>query len=196
MGHLLSSINSEAAERYGERPLPRVGETVEYYPRQGERRRGRVKAAALVTHVDPDNRRCDLAIFFEGCDVMDQQGVPERVGEDRGWLRLPTAQDNSAEAIAELRKDIADLRAFIMGEFPQPPMSVLDMLKNVDDRVEVLETRPAAAAPKRKPGRPKSTKKPAAAPAKPKPPAPAAKPPEPERLEPAAEEPPEPKAAA
>lgn len=169
MGHLLSTVNPEAVERINDtRPLPDIGEIVHYYPRLGERRRGRDKIAALVTHVDRDNRRLDLAIIHEANDMLDQQRVPERVGEDRGWLRIPTAQDKALEEIAVLRADIADLRAFIMGAHQQPPMTVLDMLKNVDDRVEVLEQAHEAKAQARpaprKRGRPKkAAAKPAAA---------------------------------
>lgn len=170
MGHLLSTVNPEAVERINDtRPLPDIGEIVHYYPRLGERRRGRDKIAAIVTHVDRDNRRLDLAIIHEANDMLDQQRVPERVGEDRGWLRIPTAQDKVLEEVTALRADIADLRAFVMGEYPQPPMTVLDMLKNVDDRVEVLEQAHEAKAQARpaprKRGRPKkvAAAKPAAA---------------------------------
>lgn len=133
---------------------PDVSDMVIYQPRRGEVRRGRKRIAALVTHRYPDARVLDLAIIYEASDTMDQQRVPEAVGEERGWIvkngavfskdyssrDLPNdariTVNHAPAEIAQLRASIADLRAIVMGEFETPQTSVLDMLCELDERVD------------------------------------------------------------
>lgn len=153
---------------------PDVSDMVIYQPRRGEVRRGRKRIAALVTHRYPDARVLDLAIIYEASDTMDQQRVPEAVGEERGWIvkngavfsKNYSSRDlpndarvivNHAPAeIAELSASLANLRAIVMGEFETPANSILDMLCELDERVDGF------AASQSKPGAksgPKSKKR-------------------------------------
>ena len=166
MGHYLATVNPQAAANIEERPLPQVGDPVVYYPRPHEVRRGRKEVAAVVTHVDKDNRRLDLVLFYEAADWGDAQGVPEHVGEERGWMRkevISTVQINrDPDEIAGLRKEIADLRALVLGDFERPPEAIMHYIEQLDarlDKLEAVATAPAAVIPetpqKRKPGRPR-----------------------------------------
>lgn len=139
---------------------PDVSDWVIYQPRRGMIRRGRNRVAALVVHRHPDARLLDLAIFYEANDTLDDQRVPEAVGEERGWLvkaNAPRVTVNRAPIeFAELRQSIADLSAMVLGGFSKPDLSVLDLLSMLDERVDVIER--AAAKPKRKRGRPAKSK--------------------------------------
>lgn len=142
---------------------PDVSDMVIYQPRRGEIRRGRKRIAAMVTHRYPDARVLDLAIIYEASDTMDQQRVPEAVGEERGWIvknatlldRLPpdarVTVNHAPREIAEISASLADLRAIVMGEFETPANSILDMLCELDERVDKLMALPDVlhlAAPK------------------------------------------------
>ncbi len=170
MGHLMSTINPQAVERVEERPLPDIGDIVLYYPRPGERRRGRDKVSALVVHRDERNRRLDLAIFHEANDVLDQQNVPERIGDDRGWLRkdaapwasaLATATPIEPLAVTALQKEIGEVRdtlaaiedkyralmAGVFGDIEPPKESVLEMLGILDNAIDEIEAKVIQPAP-------------------------------------------------
>jgi hypothetical protein len=143
---------------------PDVGDWVVYQPRRGMVRRGRNRVAALVVHRHPHARLLDLAIFYEASDTLDDQRVPEAVGDERGWIvkeQMFPARPASVEAAAEsVRQDIADLRALIFGEFEKPEVSLLDLLSMLDERVDKLER----AKPKAKRKYTRKAKAPAEAP--------------------------------
>lgn len=176
MGHMLSTMNPEEASklqgheaveavadamRSGEsidpidQPfidtsgMPEIGDWVLYQPRRGEIRRGRNRVAALVTWVYPDSRLCDLAIFYEANDTVDQQRIPEAVGEERGWIVKTRAAAPSGE-IAELRKEIVELRQIMLGDYEAPLTSLFAMLDDLDGRIDKLGGKPAPKAKKRK----------------------------------------------
>lgn len=165
---------------------PDVSDMVIYQPRRGEIRRGRKRIAAMVTHRYPDARVLDLAIIYEASDTMDQQRVPEAVGEERGWLvkhspipmiarmsdedekalrespqsdaivwqQAATAVDPLArQTIETIKMEISELRTLVMGEFETPKASILDMLCELDERVDSLapaaSTKPAPKSKKR-----------------------------------------------
>jgi hypothetical protein len=181
-------MNQAAVDRIEERPLPDIGDTVIYYPRAGERRRGRARVPAIVIHVDAHNRRLDLAIIHEANDMLDQQNVPERVGEDRGWLRKETdpvgtvsvhhdvaelapvrAEIDAAKAdIAAVKEEQARLSNAIFGPHPQPKESVLEMLGILDSAIDEVEAKLNTPSPQpaivqttfRRRGRPPGPQKP------------------------------------
>ncbi|HSV24353.1 MAG TPA: hypothetical protein VLJ17_15160 [Xanthobacteraceae bacterium] len=151
---------------------PDVSDWVIYQPRRGTIRRGRNRVAALVVHRYPDARLLDLAIFYEASDTLDDQRVPEAVGEERGWIRKggpprmvvgddilgaddsrPGSIEWKRDGLDTLRQEVADLRALILGDYDTPPASILDMMNTLDERLDAL-----AKAPKKKRGRPPKVK--------------------------------------
>lgn len=149
MGHLLATSNPEAAARVnGEgRPLPGIGETVVYHPRPGEMRRGRLEVPAIVVHRDAENRRLELLVFYDSGDEILIPGVPERVGDDRGWSRVRTESLELHETIAKLTQQVHDLTVILLGEYDVPPESVLAMLDSQDERVGRIEESIKAGGP-------------------------------------------------
>lgn len=138
---------------------PDVSDWVIYQPRRGMIRRGRNRVAALVVHRHPHARLLDLAIFYEANDTLDDQRVPEAVGDERGWLQKRAAAPLNYDAAAEgfihgeqiksLRQEIADLRVLMLGGYNIPEKSsVCELLSMVDERVDKLER--AVPKPKRK----------------------------------------------
>ena len=155
MGHLMKTVNPEAAERMEERPLPIIGEMVHYYCRPGERRRGRTHMPAIVVAIDADNRMLTLVVIWEAQDLGDQERVPERMGDDRGWQRMPRPENvtvNIAPAIdglrSELLAEMSKLRDAIFGDYQVPKKSVLALIDDMDTIVEGLS--PSKSAPKAK----------------------------------------------
>jgi hypothetical protein len=145
MGHLLATVNPEAARQIDDRrPLPRIGQPVVYHPRPSEIRRGRTEIPAIVLAVDEHNRRLELMVMFEAADMITQPSVPEHVAGDRGWSYLP---DQVTDEIAALREENAQLRnkldvltAMVCGDFQMPEgESVLSLLDIQDGRVTALE---------------------------------------------------------
>lgn len=146
---------------------PDVSDTIIYQPRRGEIRRGRKRIAAIVTHRYPEARLFDLAIIFEASDMLDQQRVPEAVGEERGWIvkhpiiaafedialsasRVAGANENETpeNQAMELKAEISQLRALVLGSFDMPENSVLDMINDIDGRVDkIMSVITAESAP-------------------------------------------------
>lgn len=168
MGHYLTTENPSAVERMKREalPLPAVGDLVNYYPRTGEVRRGRTIVAALVLHVDERNRRLDLCVFHDANDLIQQDNVPERVENERGWSRkeVPAMPGLDPGIIAALRKDITEVRNLVLGDFEAPGTSVLDLLDKLDERIGKIEDAAKVKAPpapkKKKRGRPPKAKAP------------------------------------
>lgn len=151
MSTTLATVNPEAAARLADsRPLPGVGEWVIYYPRSGEVQRGRKRLPALVMAVDESNRLLELVIIRGANDVLEQDRIPERMGEDRGWERMaaiatglpedaPMTFNHAPQEVAALREGMDSLRNLILGGYEQPDKSVLELVDALDERTDRLE---------------------------------------------------------
>lgn len=160
MGHLLRTMNPQAADYANElRPMPIVGMFVHYYPRAGEVRRGRKRVAALVVHTDEDNRLLDLVIVHDANDFVDQQRVPERRGDDRGWVRMEDVVITDASGQRYLMPGFGeDDGSEIKGDVEALRESVATLSGKFDDlakRVNNGGTSAAVAPAPRRPGRPR-----------------------------------------
>ena len=150
MGHLLATVNPEAADRSngGGRPMPGVGEPVLYHPRAGEVRQGRKVVPAIVLAVDTDNRLLELLIIHAADDMITQNRVAEHVEGDRGWSRLPASGDaalietmqSHIERLENWNAAFQDRLMSIFGDFLVPKgESVMSLIDKLDGRIGELE---------------------------------------------------------
>lgn len=172
MGHLLSSVNKDAAEAIGreeqKQPLPGIGETVRFFPRPGELRSGKGEYAALVTGRDEADYTLDLVVFFDVDDSIGQKKMPRRnPDQPRGWeflattsrqgdiTQAPLTADDAKRLAAleqvtsELAAELMKLRQVIFGEFEPPNEPFVEILSEHEDRLVALEPK-AKVAPKAK----------------------------------------------
>ena len=149
MGHLLAGQNPQAVERLARHnELPGVGMSVLYYPRVHEVRRGRECVPAIVLAVDEQNRQLDLICFLDNDDFIGQTGVPEHVENDRGWALLPSPALDVQKDIADLRADLAALRAMILpADMEKPDEPVLELIDILTGRIEDIEKLANTPAP-------------------------------------------------
>lgn len=110
MGHLLSTVNPEAAERLAHPiPLPCLGQWVLYCPRPSEMRAKRPRVPALVTGVDERNELLDLLVFNDKDDLLDASNIPRRMGEDKGWEPLDGASDGGTGGLTAFKDELSDV---------------------------------------------------------------------------------------
>lgn len=144
MGHLLSTVNPEAAAAIKpEEPFkgrePYVGEIVQYWARAGERPWGRLCFPAIVMDFKPvsENPRgiATLMVLYGAEDHRNYDVVMHRSPENptHAWDFPPVRQDNE--------QDIARLCETIFGDEKRREESVYGMLKIVDSRLRRIETR-------------------------------------------------------
>lgn len=162
MGHLLSTLNPEAAEEadsgrlvphHPEWPLlPRVGQMVSYHPRPGEFRRGREEFPAIVLHAEPERGTLDLLVVYDRDDWHGMEGVPRwpADGSTLGWTQAEPPRSDSArdprfdDMLAKLdmlEGMIEALASRIFGKLEMPEgETLLGILDEHEDRVTTLET--------------------------------------------------------
>jgi hypothetical protein len=162
-GHLLSSVNRDAAEAIGrggnESALPGVGELVIFYPRPGELRAGVGRHTALVTRSNEDDNSLDLVVVYDSDDLVGQRRVPKRsLDGGMGWetprrrssvLQVEHEVPGPATApevvaalmrqVEALEKTVAGLQKTIFGEFEAPPEAFVEILSDHEDRLIKLE---------------------------------------------------------
>lgn len=140
MGHMLASINPEAADEIDRpTPLPDIGSTVVYIPRAGQVRAGKTRVPAIVTGRDVENRILDLVVIYDADDFLSKPRIPRRQGDDHGWELVGGQEEKSGEILGDIGSQLNELRDIIA--------SVNSRVDAVDRRLDVLEA-------KRGPGRP------------------------------------------
>jgi|SRR5665213_160011 len=134
--------------------VPGIGTSVQFRLRGGEWRNGQNAFAAIVTKSNPDDGTVNLLVVFGADDFMEQQSVPQLVGDgDWGWSML----DSSAGAgIAKLRAEFkafkAELAAVILGGWEIRKESIYDVLQEHDNRLSLLASgnAPDPVSPRRR----------------------------------------------
>lgn len=149
MGHLLSSVNPEAADRIQPEPPvarpPQVGELVIYHMRPGERRQGRTTFPALVQGAG-ERGLLNLTAILEAGELKNETLVSE-IGPGRDahvWER----PDNSALAevfrgtitslhqrIGDLETEMKAMRAIVLGEYDAPRISIIAIMQDFETRL-------------------------------------------------------------
>lgn len=69
-------------------PLPEIGEPVRYFAGPTAFRGRRNSFPAIVVDVDKRRRALDLVVFYDAQEFVDQHGVTERRGGERGFERI------------------------------------------------------------------------------------------------------------
>ena len=157
MGHLLSSINPDAAERI--RPAdalpprprtPNVGDIVIYHIRRGHGRAGRTRFPALV-QPQGDDGRLALTVIMEAGELKNETLVEEiGPGKDDGhcWERpdvshLGDAFRNTVAALATrvggLEEENQALRAVVLGDFDVPKVSIIAIMQDFENRLRSIK---------------------------------------------------------
>jgi hypothetical protein len=152
MGHLISSINAEAAERMNtgsaERPdLPKPGTVVEYTMRPGHGRMGRSKFPAFVMGSNPHGRGIDLLVFIDSGDMIDEQMV-EKAGPGTEFHCWDWLDDASAalrgvrgtiaalhQRVGEHEDRLKSLEAVVLGDFQPPKVSIIHIMQDFENRL-------------------------------------------------------------
>jgi hypothetical protein len=153
MGHLLASVNKEAAERIEDPTMdaPDIGTMVVYIPRAGIMRMGRREFPAIVLGHD-ENGHLDLFVLMEPEDMMLEQHVrPQLSDEGHSWrhVDLPPVDDDTEarfamleltnstlnETIEALNAQVAELRKIVLGDFNPADLSVYDLLAEFEAKL-------------------------------------------------------------
>lgn len=162
MSIMLATTNPEAAASTGKIDLPPVGEWVVYHFRPGEIIAGMMRAPALVLARDPENSVLRLMVVRDVGDMIREDRVPRRRGQERGWDYIeddmgpehdapPAVLKGTMEfiAAATARADAAHerLEAFMgelsdvfFGEQAKPTIALLDQFEALKARIAALET--------------------------------------------------------
>jgi hypothetical protein len=160
LSHYLATENPSAAAQIGHEhdPMPGVGQMVLYRPRPTDVKRGRTVLPAMVLWGDPDNRTLELFVISDANDQINQERVPESMGEhERGWVRMPATEATGASdgaEVAALRAELEALREQVFGTNEMDDGALADAVMEFDARIAKLEK----LAVKRKPGRPAKPK--------------------------------------
>jgi hypothetical protein len=164
LGHLLQSINPEAAEAIRETPaaprVPDVGEIVIYHMRPGERRQGRTRFPALVQG-EGQRGSLNLTVILEAGELRNETLVsPIGPGAEHHCWERPD-DSHLAEAfrnvVASLHQRIGDLegenksmRALILGEYDAPTVSIIHIMQDFENRLRSLKQEMAGAGKRKK----------------------------------------------
>lgn len=151
MGHLLKSINPEAAEAI--RPaalaerMPDVGDIVIYHMRSGHGRQGRTRFPALVQGGEAG--RLNLTVILESSELRNETMV-EQIGpgkEFHVWERpdissLAEAFRGTLTAlhtrIGDLEGENKRLRDCVLGDFDIPKISIIAIMQDFENRLRML----------------------------------------------------------
>lgn len=123
MGHLLATVNPEAAAAIRPEPnlprLPRVGEVLKFYPRPGEGRGGRLEYAVHVTSVHSGGLVNGI-VMYDAQDFRDVINIPPRSDalpwpswEFMDQTPLPSMHVVSSDAPSLVRSELNELREHI-----------------------------------------------------------------------------------
>lgn len=162
MGHLLSSVNKEAAENIrpieARQPLPGVGEVVVYTMRPGHGRGGRTRFPALV--MGEHSGKLILTVIVDAGDMMDESLVEEAgPGQEfHCWERVaPTAIPgihgtvaSLHERIGALEEEFKSMSAVVLGDFDKPAVSIIHIMQDFENRLRALKTEAAPAGKAKK----------------------------------------------
>src|SRR6266550_1073505 len=148
MGHLLSSVNPEAAERV-ENPAmgaPDVGTPVVYIARAGFQRMGRHEFPASVLGHDEEGH-LSLLVTMEPEDMMMEDHVrPQQSDEGHTWRHvvmdepddvhgMRLAIESMGETIEMLRSELADLKKIVLGDYKPAKLSVYELLAEFEAKL-------------------------------------------------------------
>lgn len=157
MGHLLNSINPDAAEQMNQGTAelpdaPRPGMVVEYTMRVGHGRMGRTKFPAFVMGASRHGRGVDLLVFIDAGEMTDEQMVEKAApgNETHCWDWL----DNGAAAVRGMRGTITALHqrigeaedrlkaieGVVLGDFDAPKVSIIHIMQDFENRLRALVT--------------------------------------------------------
>lgn len=140
MGHLLASVNPEAAAAIRPEPIiaagrvPYIGEPVIYFTRPGEGRSGRNQFPALVLDYRADNDSADLVIFFAADDIGDRFRCQRRTTENASacWdFRDEEGGEVTRAEYDQLRKDV-------YGASVRPDQGALDYIYEIIAEVKAM----------------------------------------------------------
>ena len=161
MGHLLKSINPEAAELIQEPTtrvrLPDVGDIVIYHMRTGHGRAGRTRFPALVQGAN-QHGLLNLTVILEAGELQNVSLVEEiGPGKDGGhvWERpdgghLADAFRNTVTSlhtrVGELEGELKALRKLVLGDFDVPRISIIEIMQDFENRLRLLKEGQAASA--------------------------------------------------
>lgn len=152
MGHLLSSINPDAAEKMNtgsaERPdLPKVGTVVEYTMRAGHGRMGRTRFPAFVMGVNQRGSGIDLLVFIDAGDMIDEQMVAKAAPgtEFHCWDWADDAASSLRgmrgtvaalhQRAGELEDRVKALEHVVLGDFDAPKVSIIHIMQDFENRL-------------------------------------------------------------
>lgn len=171
MGHLLATVNPEAAAAIGKEAipdpvtgwgsdpvepapepvaqtvapdarLPGIGETVVYQRRAGDFRAGRRAFPALVLDVHPETAALDLVVVYEAEDSVTLRKVKPQSGIDAGWL--PT----SAGLVSRDAETVLRKCSELIVALQEQVNALREENGNLSLRIDTLEGRDLAPKPK------------------------------------------------
>ena len=162
MGHLLSSVNSSAAEAIQpiqpRHPLPGVGEMVVYTMRPGHGRNGRTRFPAVV--MGEQGGKLLLTVIIDAGDTVDESLVDEAGpgAEFHCWERVaatavPGIHGTVAalhERIGALEGEFKQLSDTVLGDFDHPKISLISILQDFENRLRALKAEAVSPAKARK----------------------------------------------
>lgn len=148
MNHLMRTVNPEAVDAIEsgvDSRFPSVGARVLFRGRLGWTRGMRDTFPADVLKVH-DGGLLDLHVIYEAGDTIVEEKVSQRTPGNEHYCWEPI--QNPGEALGapvarlnNLRRDLDHLRELVLGEYLDPPKSVLDHLSDFEDRLNQSEAR-------------------------------------------------------
>lgn len=158
MGHLLSTVNPEAAAAIQPEPtaprLPGVGELVIYHMRHGHGRQGRTRFPAVVQD-HGERGTLHLTVILEAAELKNETLV-EQIGVGRDahvWERPDGSHlaDGFRGTIASLHQRIGELegenktlRDCVLGDFDIPKISIIGIMQDFENRLRSIAQENAA----------------------------------------------------
>lgn len=143
-GHMLSTVNPEAAAETHE--VPETGSRVIYYARPGQGRGAQTKFAADVLFTDVRKGTVCLWVLFGREDWREIDHVHKRSEQEPyGTWDYTEEAEGLLREIDELREENKSLRAALFGDFVPPtkvdgsPKSIIDILAEFEQRVFAAE---------------------------------------------------------
>ena len=154
MGHLLSSINEEAAAAMDapiDRPnIPPVGATVIYVMRLGHGRNGKNRFPALVMgHGQRDT--LELMVFIDAGDMVDETLVERaKPGQEHHCWEWPDDANAALQGmrgtlaalhqrVGEAEEENKRLREIVLGDFNEPKVSIIGIMQDFETRLRALK---------------------------------------------------------
>jgi hypothetical protein len=156
-GHLLASVNQEAADNIRplpvRQPLPGVGEVVIYTMRPGHGRNGQTRFPALV--MGERGGKLLLTVIIDAGDMVDESHVEEAGpgNEFHCWERPQPAAATGLhgtvaalhERIGALEEEFRLLQKTVLGGYEHPKISIIDIMQEFETRLRDLKRETQAA---------------------------------------------------